>query len=371
GGDEKRLRVEVARWQTDTIGAGLGHPDVWPGVLIGDLKGLAAEMKRLCQREPGGVARYSYEELHRFADRIQDRLRQSPKVGKIEQIGVQDEEVYLYYSNRRLASQGFEPTSLAQALGFRNINLPGGTVELPRQNLVVKPSGKFLRESEIGDLVIDTRGGAPVYLRDLVEVVRGYEDPPRFLNFRTLKYDPAHPPTNLSSTTTTPTEPSGHADAKSKESKAPTGQAWTSRAITLAVRHIKGTQISEFSRDVDAALASLKGVLPDDLKIERTSNEPALVDHKIEQFKDCFFEAVVIVVVVSLLFMEWRSALLIAISIPVTVAMTLGFCALLGIDLQQISIAALIIALGLLVDDPVVAGDAINREIAHGVRRDV
>ena len=74
-----------------------------------------------------------------------------------------------------------------------------------------------------------------------------------------------------------------------------------------------------------------------------------------------------IVVVVALLFMEWRSALLVAISIPITMAMTLGFCAMLGIDIQQISIAALIIALGLLVDDPVVAGDAINRELAHGV----
>ena len=76
-------------------------------------------------------------------------------------------------------------------------------------------------------------------------------------------------------------------------------------------------------------------------------------------------------VLVALLFMEWRSALLVALSIPITVAMTLGICAMLGIDLQQISIAALIIALGLLVDDPVVAGDAINREIAHGVPRDV
>ena len=103
------------------------------------------------------------------------------------------------------------------------------------------------------------------------------------------------------------------------------------------------------------------------------ATSPALVAHKIDQFVDYFVEAVIIVVlIVALLFMEWRSAVLVALSIPITVAMTLGiFCAALGIDLQQISIAALIIALGLLVDDPVVAGDAINREIAHGVPRDV
>jgi multidrug efflux pump len=354
-GDEERLRGEVARWETDALGAGLMNPDVWPGVLVNDPAELASALKTRCQQQPGGIARYSYEELHRFADQIQDRLRQSPRVGKIEQLGVVDEAIYLYYSNRRLGALGVEPAMLAQQLASRNINLPGGIVELPGQNLVVKPSGKFQRESEIGEAVFDSRSGVPVYLRDLVEVVRGYEDPPRLLNFRTFKADPvAAESRNLSAPP--PVEPP---------------RVWTTRAITLAVRHIKGTHISEFSKDLEAALASLRGVLPEDLRIERTSDEPAQVRHKIEQFDDCIFEAIVIVVAVALLFMEWRSALLVAVSIPITLAMTLGICAMLGIDLQQVSIAALIIALGLLVDDPVVAGDAINRELAHGTRRDV
>lgn len=364
---EAKLHEELERWELGTVSAGLGHPDVWPGVIVKEPRDLAQELKRKCQEQPGGIARYSYEELHRFADLLQDRLRQSPKVGKIEQIGVVDEAIYLYYSNRRLSALGIEPNALSAQLAYRNINLPGGTVELPRQNLVVKPSGKFLRETEIGEQMIEARGGSSVYLRDLVEVVRGYEDPARLLNFRTVKYDAAHPPTEL---------PIGNAGivAGSNDGRHNAGapqRAWTTRAITLAVRHIKGTQIADFSRDVDAIVASLKGVIPDDLRVERTSNEPALVAHKIDQFRDCFVEAVIIVVIVSLVFMEWRSALLVALSIPITVAMTLGMCAVMGIDLQQISIAALIIALGLLVDDPVVAGDAINREIAHGVPHDV
>ena len=130
-------------------------------------------------------------------------------------------------------------------------------------------------------------------------------------------------------------------------------------------------QISEFGRDIDHALASLREVLPDDLQIERTSDEPAIVREKIGDFNRNLIEAVVIVIVVALLFMEWRCALLVACSIPLTVAMTLGMCHAMGVDLQQVSIAALIIALGLLVDDPVVAGDAINRELAHGQPRDV
>jgi len=367
GRDEASLIAEVEHWCQENIGAGLGHPDIWPGVIVQDPARLASELKRRCQAEPGGVARYSYEELHRFADLIQDRLRQSPKVGKIEQLGVIDEAVYLYFSNRRLAPFGLDPASLGIRLAQRNINQPGGTVELPRQSLVVKPSGKLQGEAEIGNLVVDSRDGVPLYLRDLVEVVRGYEDPPRILNFRSRKFAPEQSPTAR----TSPIQAAVHGKAESKSAAEQTRPVWTTRAVTLAVRQVKGTQIADFDRDVETTLASLKGALPEDLAVERTSNEPERVARKIDQFKDCLIEAVLIVVVVALVFMEWRSALLVALSIPITLAMTLGICHMLGVDMQQVSIAALIIALGLLVDDPVVAGDAINRELAHGTRRDV
>ncbi len=368
GVDLAAIRKEMDRWELATLGAGLGHPDIWPILLVGDPGDLARAMKVKVQEVPGGIARYSYEDLHRFADQIQDRLRQSPKVSKIEQIGVQQQAVYLYFSNRRLAGLGVEPTALAGQLGSRNINLPGGQVELPEQTLVVKPSGSYQDERGIGETVVDIRGGYPLYLRDLAEVVRGYEDPARVLNFRTVKCDAEHNPTAIN-----PVVPEiGRLDEHDKSAK-PAGpkRLWTGRAVTLAVSHVKGTQIAEFGRDVDATLEALGPILPDDLRVERTSDEPFEVYRKIHLFNDCLIEAIGIVVVVALLFMEWRSALLVAISIPITMAMTLGFCAMLGVDIQQISIAALIIALGLLVDDPVVAGDAINRELAHGTPRDV
>jgi multidrug efflux pump subunit AcrB len=339
GVDEARVRHELQLWEARTVGAGLGHPDVWPGVVIGPLGELAGELKRLCQQAPGGVASYTYEELHRFADLIQDRLRQSPRVGKIEQIGVVDEAVYLYMSGRRLGSSRLDLQALAKRLAQRNLDVPGGTFELTDQSLTVKPTGKLGAAGDLRDIVVGMRDGYPVYLRDLAEVVRGYEDPPRTLNFRTVK-DGA-------------------------------GTLSTTRAITLAVRQVKGTQVQDFSRDLDATLASLAGLLPEDLRVERTSDEPAQVQLKIHEFLDCLFEAIIIVVVVAMLFMEWRSALIVALSIPITLAMTLGICAAMRIDLQQVSIAALVIALGLLVDDPVVAGDAINRELAHGVPREV
>ena len=108
GIDEARVRRELPLWESGAIGVGMGHPDVWPGVAVGPLGELAGELKRRCQQEPGGVARYTYEELRRFADMIQDRLRQSPRVGKIEQLGTVDEAVYLYMSGRRVGSLGLD-----------------------------------------------------------------------------------------------------------------------------------------------------------------------------------------------------------------------------------------------------------------------
>jgi multidrug efflux pump subunit AcrB len=126
-------------------------------------------------------------------------------------------------------------------------------------------------------------------------------------------------------------------------------------------------KIGDFAYSVDARLEELRAQLPADLVLARTSDQPRQVEENIELFMGSLYEAVALVVLVSLIgFWEWRSALLMALSIPITLAMTFGMMYLLGIDLQQVSIASLIIALGLLVDDPVVAGDAIKRDLAAG-----
>jgi len=365
--DEDLIRAAL-RWERDTAGTGMTHPDMWPGVLVRDLAGLESKLRRSPRDLLGGPDRYSYRQLRRFADEVRDRLKAYPTVGRIDEIGVQDETVYLYYSGRRFAALDLSPHTVAARLEGRNINLPAGRIEIPGQNLDVHPSGEFRSEQEIGQVVLDVQHGFPTYLRDLVDVVRGYEDPPDVMNFRSIKVD-AHDPPRAK----LPGElPFDQQDRSGDEAPLPDAtQLQTSRAVTLAVRQAPGTQIEQFGRDIDAAMDSLQGVLPADLQVERTHDEPREVQQKIGQFDQNLIEAVVIVVVVALLLMEWRSALLVAFSIPLTVAMTLGICQLIGIDLQQVSIAAMIIALGLLVDDPVVAGDAINRELAHGAPRDV
>ncbi len=354
--DEDDLDREVKAWlaESDTFG---WHPDVWPPFLVKDLDELPLYL--------GFVARdkYTYGELRGFAERIRDRLRSCPTVGKVELIGAQEEEVSLFYSGPRLDQIGLRPEAVVEALQGRNTNLPGGRIDLPGQNIMVEPSGAFRSERELGEVVVAvTEGGFPLYLRDLVEVHRGYQDPPGTMNFRVLKA-PGKPTRagTAAVDSVALTEPKVVPDEYALQ---------TGRAITLAVRQIQGVQIARFGQDVQGVLAALQGELPDDLRVERVSDEPSQVEHKISEFNTCLIEAVVIVILFALVFMEWRSTALVAISIPLTLAMTLGFCQLLGIDLQQVSIAALIIALGLLVDDPVVASDAINREMASGVPRE-
>ncbi len=197
----------------------------------------------------GGPDRYSYRELRRFADLIRDRLKQYPTVGKIDEIGVQDEAINLYYSGRRFSALDLSPQMIAARLERRNINLPGGRVETPEQNVVVHPSGEFKSEQELGEVVMDVHGGYPTYLRDLVDIVRGYEDPPGVMNFRSVKVDADDPPE---------AKMPGEVDARRAERRRRRAgrcpsipKLQTTRAITLAVRQIKGSHIDDFARDVD------------------------------------------------------------------------------------------------------------------------
>ncbi len=207
-------------------------------------------------------------------------------------------------------------------------------MECEGKNLAIAPTGEFKSEKEIGGVIVGaSQNGSPVYLRDLVEINRSYDSPPRFMNFYTWRDEQ--------------------------------GDWQRSRAITLAIQMRPGEQIGKFGEAIDEALEIVKQRLPEDLISARTSDQPLQVAENIDLFMSSLYEAVILVVLTALIgFWEWRSAVLISPSIPLTLAMTFGMMSVLGIDLQQVSIASLIIALGLLVDDPVVAGDAIKRDLA-------
>jgi multidrug efflux pump subunit AcrB len=329
---DEEIRAAANRVVQERLHQSEIHPDAWPAVIIRDPQTTEAKLTAVAGD------RYSYRELDDFTDLISRTLQGAPGVAKIDRKGVLPEQIYLDYSQERLAEYGVKPADLKDILGARNATLPAGALEVGPQNILIDPSGKFENAQQIGDVIIGASSSAahsPVYLRDLVQISRGYQSPPRYLNY--LTWQDAH----------------GH---------------WhRSRAVTVAVQMKDGEQIDAFGKGVDQKLVAVRQYLPEDLIISRTSDQPLQVKENISLFMDALYEAIILVVFVSLVgFWEWRSAVLMAISIPITLAMTFGMMYLLGIDIQQVSVATLIIALGLLVDDPVVAGDSIKRMLAEG-----
>src|SRR5213593_33955 len=310
------------------------HPDVWDPIVIAP-----GARVRDALRENAG-AKYSYRELDDFTERIERAVRGTPEVSRVTRVGLLEEQVELLYSQDRIAGYGIVPGAIPATLEKRNTTIPAGTLNTGGRSIELEQTNEFRTLKDIDYTAIGQAGnGTLLYLRDLGIARRGYQHPARFLSFYT------------------------HRDA---------GGWRRGRAVTVSVEMRKTDQIERFGAAVDARIDEVRRALPADLVIGVTSDQRRQVREKIGLFNQSLLEAIALVILVSLIgFWEWRSALVMAISIPVTLAMTFGFMQLLGLDIQQMSIASLIIALGLLVDDPVVAGDAIKRELAQGKSRSV
>jgi multidrug efflux pump subunit AcrB len=309
------------------------HPDAWKPAIIDDPASTTAALQAVAGDK------YTYRDLDDFTDTIQRSLKTPPIVSKVERSGILSENVFLNFSQERLAQYNLKPSDLPNILAARNLPDSGHTLNAHGRTVSVSTTGEFKSIDDLRNVMIGSSpNGAPLYLRDLVDIERGYENPPSYFNRYTRRDE--------------------------------NGKWITARAITLSVQMKKGEQISSFGKQVNANLESIRKTLPADLVLARTSDQPLQVHDSIELFSHSLIEALVLVVVVALIgFWSWRTALLIAASMPITLAITFGIINTLGIDLQQVSIASLIIALGLLVDVPVVSGDAIVRELGAGQPR--
>jgi len=309
------------------------HPDVWdPIVLASD-----ARVKEVLRKYAG--PKYSYRELDDFTDRIEKAIKVAPEASRVMRVGLLEEQIEIQASQNRLAAFGVPPPALPAILQNRNTTFPAGTLSAGGRDIELQQSGEFRTLQNIDSVILtQAKNGTPLYLRDLAVARRSYQHPARFLSYYSWR------------------------DAD--------GRWQRGRAITVSTEMKKGEQIDGFGTAVEARIVEVRRSLPSDLVIGATSDQKRQVREKLDLFNRSLLEAIVLVVLVSLVgFWEWRSAVLMAISIPVTLAMTFGIMQFLGIDIQQMSIASLIIALGLLVDDPVVAGDSIKRELAQGKSR--
>ena len=330
--DLERFIADFTRTVTGTDRE-LFHPDfTQPILLMGDEDPLP-------QIRASAPPRYSYRTLELLARDFEDELKQVESVGKVTKVAIVQETVYLLFSDANIAGYGLTPETVMSSIGARNAVIPGGTMRTEGRNFPVQLSGEYKTEQDmLGTVVGMSRAGAPVYLRDAFEVRRMYESP--------ISYK---------------------VDVLGRTSE--NGPLDTRRAVMVAVEMRDGKIIRHFNEDVMKVVETMKARMPEGLEFRVLSDQPTAVEHRIHHFVRCFIEAVVIVIIVGLFLMDWRSALVLATAVPLTVAMTLIGMQLLHIPLQQISIASLIIALGMLVDVPVVASDGINRELHRGEPR--
>jgi multidrug efflux pump subunit AcrB len=333
--DDSTVQGFIHRFLSERLKRSELHPDAWEPAIIRDPRETRTKLAKVAGDK------YSYAQLDDFSDLIGRTLQGAREVSKVERRGVLSQAIYLDYSQDRLAAYGLRPTDLSRVISARNIIAPGGNVETGERRITLIPSGQFNTPASIGDVAVSTTPeGAPVYLRDLVQVGRGYQAPATYLNYYTWRDQ--------------------------------SGQWQRSRAITLAIYMRDRKQIARFGQSVNLKLSELRQILPADLILAHTSDQPLQVYENIHLFMRALLEAIILVVIVSLIgFWEWRLALIMALAIPITLAMTFGIVYMLGIDLQQVSIATLIIALGLLVDVPVVSGDGIKRHLAEGFPRSI
>jgi multidrug efflux pump subunit AcrB len=273
--------------------------------------------------------RYGARELKDYLDRIDDAVRTVPAVSKVKHYGEQQEQIYVTSSLERLAQYRVTPQQLVGAFQQQNVVQSGGTFDAGQSEVRLRTTGLFQSEEQIRQLMVDASPttGQPVYMGDLARVERRYADP-TFL-------------TRLN------------------------GQP----ALLLSIEMQEGNNIVDFGEAVDHALASVRPLLPPDLKLTLIANQPEVVRERISHFIGEFGIAIGSVIAVTLVLLPFRVALISAVAIPVTIAATFAALNTLGIELHQVSIAALIVVLGMVVDDAIVIADNYVELLDEGVPR--
>ncbi len=271
---------------------------------------------------------FSPRELEQVAEDIADELSLLPLVAKVDMYGVQDERIWLEFDPAFIAQFGVNAGSVVQAMSAQNVVLPGGTVNADGERIVIEPSGNFESVDDIRNLAIETEDGAILYLQDLATVRRGYVDPPSAPAF----YN---------------------------------GQP----AVVLGLVMVESSNVVALGEQVRGALGDLRPLLPAGMDLDIAIFQPDLVQESVSSATSNLLQTVVVVLVVVMWFLGWKTGLIVGAMVPLTMMVTLIVMSLTGIELHRVSIAAIIVALGLLVDNGVVVAEDIRKQLDEGVDR--
>ncbi|MEQ1772733.1 MAG: efflux RND transporter permease subunit [Burkholderiales bacterium] len=267
---------------------------------------------------------FSYSQMKEYADRARAELLHIPNIAKVELLGEQPEKVYIEISHKKLATLGIDPLVIFNILDAQNAMTPSGSVDTASDRIHIRVSGDFNSVESIREIGI--RANNRLFrLGDIAHVYRGYADPP-VLKMRYKGQD----------------------------------------AIGLAVSMGKGGNIIDLGEQLAPAIARIRANLPVGLELHSVADQPTVVKRSVREFMRTLMEAVGIVLLVSFISLGFRTGVVVALSIPLVLAVTFLFMKLFGIDLQRISLGALIIALGLLVDDAIIAVEMMVNKMEQG-----
>lgn len=263
-------------------------------------------------------------DLRRYADNIARELKRVADVKRVELIGVQDEKIYLDATPARLASFGITPEQIGAALQQQNALAPSGFVDTTSDRIWLRVTGSFDSVEKIRntDLLVN---GKHLRLGDIVKVSRGLSDPPT-----------------------------------------PMMHVGGIPAIGIGVIMDKGGNVIQLGEHLDVAMKKIKATLPAGVDVHVVADQPLVVKQSISLFQDSLAEAILIVLAVSFLSLGWRTGTVVALSIPLVLAITFFMMKVFGIDLQRISLGALVIALGLLVDDAIISVEMMVVKMEQG-----
>jgi multidrug efflux pump subunit AcrB len=274
---------------------------------------------------------FSLPELRDVAFDLRDALGVFPGVKKVELFGVQDEEVLLKFSNAKLAQFGISPRVIAQTLINQNVVLPGGRFDIAGTDAIIEPSGNFQSLEEIREVLIPIPGtGRNIPLIDIVDIERQLKDPPdKPVLFRG--------------------EP----------------------AVIISVSVHDGVNSVKFGEELTRKIQQLEGQLPIGYALEYATFQPDLVEAAVNGAVSNVYQTLVTVLVVVVLFLGLRTGLIVGAFVPLTILLGVIVMSIVGIDLERVSIAAAIVALGMLVDNGIVVAEDIRvRMEAGGDRRE-
>lgn len=267
---------------------------------------------------------FSERELRDRVDAIRAELLALKDVGKVNLLGVQEEEIVIEFSSSRLASLGIDPAAAVDAIRAQNAVAPTGTVRTDEEKISLRVSGAFASEKSLHDLTFRV-DGRYIRLADIATVSRRLVDPP-----------------------------------------APTVRVNGEPVIGLAVSMAQGGNLLAFGEALSAKMAEIEQKLPHGIEVRQVADQTTVVKDAVGGFVKVLIEAIVIVLAVSFVSLGTRAGLVITASIPLVLAMTFFGMDMAGIGLQRISLGALIIALGLLVDDAMITVEAMVSRLEHG-----